>query len=313
MTPDHARRLTSTATRLQDQPDLAGELRDGQVSFDRASEESRLIAAGATDHQVALSRGFDLAGVRRMVARHRRFQRRDEQQIHDSRFLSIQSTLDQTAYRLWGLFGGTDGHTVEAALTQRADQFPNLPDGKPQPRNQRLADALVSISHDSLDGTQPESSSGDGRGPVVSIFVDAQPAAHTNGEAGAETSTGIRVGPLTLEEILCDGQVEILKTGIDGQPLTIGNTSRTIPPKLRRFILHRDGGACTIDGCRSRYRLQPHHITPRSHGGSHHPDNLTTLCWYHHHVVIHRNGYRIDPDSPPQRRRFLEPAPRGPP
>ena len=67
------------------------------------------------------------------------------------------------------------------------------------------------------------------------------------------------------------------------------------------------------DGCRSRYRLQPHHITPRSQGGTHHPSNLTTLCWYHHHVVIHRHGYQIDPTTPPQRRRFLKPLHRGPP
>ena len=311
VTPETARRLTQTAARLEDQDDLAQDLAEGVVSFDRACEESRLIATGASQDQVAVSRGFDLAGVRRMVARHRRLERRDEQQAHDARFVSMQPTLDQSAYRLWGLLGGVDGHTVEQALMDRTDRFPSLPDHKTQPRGQRLADALVSIAHDSLDGT--DETNGASRTPLVSIFVDAGLAADTKGEAGVETDTGIRVGPLTLEEILCDGRVEILKTDIDGQPLTVGKTSRTIPPKLRRFILHRDGGACTADGCRSRYRLQPHHITPRSQGGSHHPSNLTTLCWFHHHVVIHRNGYRIDPDSPPQRRRFLTPNHRAPP
>ena len=313
VTHETARRLTQTAVRLHDQPGWAGELAEGTVTFDRAAEESRLVAAGASEEQVAVSRGFDLAGIRRMTARHHRMSRADEQQVRDSRFLSIQPTLDQTAYRMWGLFPGTDGQTVEQALTDRADQFPKPPNGKPQPRGQRLADALVAISQGSLDGSHDESSVGNGRGPLVSIFVDATLAAETNGQAGAETSTGIRVGPLTLEEILCDGHVEILKTNVHGEPLTVGKTAKTIPPKLRRFILHRDGGACTADGCRSRYRLQPHHIVPRSHGGSHDPSNLTTLCWFHHHVVIHRNGYRIDPDSPPQRRRFLKPNGRGPP
>lgn len=311
VTHDQAGRLTQTAARLADQPRLSGELADGTVSFDRACEESRLVAVGATEEQVAASRGFDLAGVRRMVARHHRMGGADEQQVRDSRFLSIQPTLDQSAYRMWGLFAGTDGALVETALTRRADQFPALPDGKPQPRGQRLADALVAISQDSLHGQHPDGTSSGA--PLVSIFIDATLAGKTDGEAGVETSTGIRVGPLTLEEILCDGQVEVLKTGIHGEPLTIGTTSRTIPPKLRRFILHRDGGACTADGCRSRYRLQPHHIVPRSQGGSHEPSNLTTLCWYHHHVVVHRNGYRIDPQSPPHRRRFLRPQHRAPP
>ena len=87
-------------------------------------------------------------------------------------------------------------------------------------------DALVSIAQDSLDGTQTEGTSA---GPFVSIFVDAGLATSTNGEAGASIDTGPRVGPLTLEEILCEGSVEILTTGTDGTPLTVGPTARTVP------------------------------------------------------------------------------------
>lgn len=308
--PETAQKLTQTAQRLSDQPVLAGELQEGRVSFDRVVEESRLLVAGARPELVAISRGWDLAGLRRQVARHQRIGRADEKQVFRDRFLSIQPALDESSYKLWGLFPGADGRLVEQALQQRADQYRTLPHGKQCPRTQLNADALVSIAQDSLDGT-PEARTTSV--PLVSIFLDAQLAAATNGEAGAEIASGPRIGPLTLEQILCDGQVEIVTKGHHGQPLTIGPTARTIPPKLRRFILHRDGGICTIEGCQSRYRLQPHHIIPRSQGGSHDPSNLTTLCWYHHHVVIHRNGYQIDPESPPQRRRFLKPHKRGPP
>ena len=309
LTPETARTLTQTARRLVDQPDLATELAAGTVTFDRVAEESRLVATGASDDLVARSRGWDMAGLRRVAARHQRLTRQNEQDVYRDRFLSIQPTLDQTSYKLWGQLPSIDGRTLEQALSQRADQFPTLPNQKQCSRTQRNADALVSIAHDSL-GTGP---TGTMSGPTVSVFVDAHLAASTNGDTGAEIAAGPRVGPLTLEQILCHGQVEILMTAPDGTPLTVGPTTRTIPPKLRRFILHRDGGACTADGCQSRYRLQPHHITPRSQGGSHDPSNLTTLCWYHHHVVIHRNGYRIDPNSPSQRRRFLKPEGRGPP
>ena len=308
--PETALRLVQTAHRLQDQPGLTGELKEGAVSFDRVVEESRLVSSGAGPDLVARSRGWDLTGLRRMVARHQRLSGPDETQMFGDRFLSLQPTLDQTSYKLWGQLPGTDGRLVEQALTARADQFPPLPDGRPCSRTQRHADALVSIAHDSLDGTEPTATSSV---PMVSIFVDAHPAAQTNGQAGATIDTGPRIGPLTLEEILCDGHVEILTSDVDGTPLSVGPTSRTIPPKLKRFILHRDGGTCTADGCQSRYRLQPHHITPKSQGGSHDPANLTTLCWFHHHVVIHRNRFRIDPASPPQRRRFLKPEGRDPP
>lgn len=310
MTADTARQLTETARRLNDQTDLAQELIDGVVSFERVVEESRLVASGADPGLVSRSRGWDLAGLSRMTARQRRISRRDEQRLFGERFLSIQPTLDRTSYKLWGQFAGSDGRIIEQALTHRSDQFPPLPDGRRCPQAQGRADALVSIAQDSLHGSRPEAPPA---AALVSIFVDAHEAARSNGETGAEIDAGPRVGPSTLEEILCDGRVEILATAQDGTPLTVGPTARTIPPKLRRFILHRDGGACTADGCRSRYRLQPHHIRPRSRGGTLDPDNLTTLCWFHHHVVVHRNGFRIDPDSPPQRRRFLHPNNHDPP
>ncbi len=310
VTPETAQKLTQTAVRLIDQPSLAEDLEGGRVSFDRIVEESRLVSSGASSELVAQSRGWDLVGLRRMVARHQRLSRSGEQRVFSDRELKLQPTLDQTYYKIWGGLPGLEGRQVEQALQQRADQFPPLPNGRHAPRAQRFADALVSIAQDSLDQTPKAAPTST---PLVSIFLDAHQAATSNGETGATIATGPRIGPLTLEQILCDGQVEILMTSPNGKPLTVGPTARTIPPKLRRFILHRDGGMCTIAGCRSRYRLQPHHITPRSQGGTHHPYNLTTLCWYHHHVVIHRHGYQIDPDSPPQRRRFLKPQTRPPP
>ena len=310
LTAETAQRLVETARRLIDQPDLARELGEGAVSFERVVEESRLVSSGAEPDFVARSRGWDLAGLRRMTARQVRMSRRDEQQLYRERFLSVQPALDQTSYKVWGQFPGSDGRIIEQALIHRADQFPPMPNGRRCSQAQGRADALVCIAQDSLHGSQLEAPSS---APVVSIFVDAREAARSNGETGAAIDIGARVGPLTLEEILCDGRVEILLTAQDGTPLAVGPTARTIPPKLRRFILHRDGGACTADGCRSRYRLQPHHILPKSQGGTHDPTNLTTFCWFHHHVVIHRQGFRIDPDSPPQRRRFLQPNNHDPP
>jgi len=185
------------------------------------------------------------------------------------------------------------------------------PEGRPiPPRTQLHADVLVSIVQDSLDGTNPEGRSSP---PVVSIFVDAHIAAQTNGEAGAEIDTGSRIGPLTLEQILCHGKVEIITSDAEGTPLSVGPTMRTIPPQTqkvppppRRRCLHRRRLPISLPA-----PTPPHQ--PKTSGGTHDPDNLTTLCWFHHHIVIHRNGYHIDPSSPPQRRRFLRPDGRDPP
>jgi hypothetical protein len=148
--------------------------------------------------------------------------------------------------------------------------------------------------------------------PTVTILVDARTAAGTNGETGVTIHSGPRVGPRALEAILCEGTFEVTAVTEDGQVLGIGDRSPVIPPRVRRYVFARDQ-VCTADGCRSRYRLQPHHIDWRASGADHDPAGLTLLCWFHHHVVIHGMGYRIDPDTPPQRRRFLAPAAKDPP
>jgi hypothetical protein len=59
-----------------------------------------------------------------------------------------------------------------------------------------------------------------------------------------------------------------------------------IPPATRRFVKHRDGGHCTVDGCRAATFLDAHHLTPRADGGpSDDPDQITLLCVGHHRAL----------------------------
>jgi hypothetical protein len=148
------------------------------------------------------------------------------------------------------------------------------------------------------------------RRPLATVFVDADLAADTDGEAGAELEFGPRVGPDLLDSILCEGAVQVVGVS-EGRPVTVTDATQAIPAAIRRYVQWR-GGACSIDGCASRYRLQPHHIRHRRHGGTNEPAGLALLCWYHHHVAIHRHGRRLDPASPPQRRRFLRSHAPGP-
>ncbi|HKX74425.1 MAG TPA: HNH endonuclease signature motif containing protein, partial [Acidimicrobiia bacterium] len=233
----------------------------------------------------------------------------DEAKGFSDRFLVMQPTLDESWWKLWGGLPAADGQIVEKALLARAEEFPRL---EGEDRSQRMADALTSLALDSLTGGSEEAA---GREVVVAeVLVDAQLAADTSGEAGVVLSSGPKVGPNVLSEILCTGQIRVIVADQEGNRVDYSDLGEAIPPALRTLIWARDQGVCTVDGCSSRYRLQPHHLVPRSQGGSHHPSNLTLLCWFHHHVVIHGLGFRLDPDSPPQRRRFIrQPHPRGPP
>lgn len=300
--PETARDLVHAARTIPD--DTETELEAGLVSFDRAVATSRLAAAGAPDHVVAMSGGYDIVGVRRLAAAHRRMEPGDEREVFDSRHATVQLSLDQTSANLWAQLTGVDSQVVTEALHEWADRLPDLPDGSRDTLAHRQADALVAICRHAL-GTDPES--GDSRGPQVLLTADLDTLAESGGTAGATVVGGPRIGLQALEEALCNGSVSLDVTCLDGTVLGIGSDADVIPPRVRRHILARDN-ACTADACPSRYRLQVHHIRPRSRGGGHDPANLTTLCWYHHHVVVHGRGYQIDPDSPAHRRRFTPPG-----
>jgi hypothetical protein len=113
---------------------------------------------------------------------------------------------------------------------------------------------------------------------VAEVFIDATHTAASFGEAGATVSTGPKVGPNALHEILCNGRIRVIVTD-RLHPIAYTDMGEAIPPTIRRYVQFRDQNQCSIEGCHSRYRLQPHHIQQRAHGGNHHPDNLITLCW----------------------------------
>lgn len=75
-------------------------------------------------------------------------------------------------------------------------------------------------------------------------------------------------------------------------PLDIGDTD-TIPGYLRRAVIRRDRG-CAWPGCgKPPAACEPHHLTPRADGGETSLDNLKSLCWFHHHVCVHRDGWQL--------------------
>ena len=307
--PETARDLVATAKHLEELPDVEEAIETGEIGFDRAVAIGRFASRDDTFDILNEMAGFDIAGIRNRAAKRRRMTRVDEQMAYQDRYMTVEPNLDESAWRLNGRLPGFAGRIVINALEAKADTLPKAPGHVS--RAARNADALWAISLDALyggDGATIEDPT-----PLLTVFVDANEAAATNGQAGVTVAGGPRVGVAAIEAILCDGVVEVTARTKHGTPLRMGRRTRAISPQLRRFVMDRDGAACTIAGCTSRYRLQVHHITRWIDGGRTDPENLTTVCWFHHQIVIHGQGFRIDPDSPPQRRRLLQPPIHGPP
>jgi hypothetical protein len=101
---------------------------------------------------------------------------------------------------------------------------------------------------------------------------------------------GPALAPETAERLACDASiVEIVER--DGEPLSVGRKTRTIPPSIRRALNSRDQ-RCRFPGCENRRFLHAHHIRHWAHGGETKLDNLVLLCTRHHRFV-HETGYSI--------------------
>ena len=306
-----ARDIVYLAERLDDSQ--IERIRQGEVSYVRVLEETRLREAGASVEEIARTRDLDLDSVRRLVQQMRKMTREDERRVFEGQYVAFQPSLDGSHVRMNGRLGAFEAEICREALDRRGEKL--VPAGEERPdAGQRRALALTTLCQDELDERQmvapvaePADPSPRSRREPLLMVVANNPLAEASGfEQGVSVLAGGRVGPDTVDLIQCSGRTESIT--VTGQDITHHGSHSAIRPSLRRAVLARDEG-CTIDGCSSSYRLEVHHILERSRGGDNSAENLTTLCWWHHHVAVHRRGMRIDPQSPPRRRRLL---PNGP-
>jgi len=97
-----------------------------------------------------------------------------------------------------------------------------------------------------------------------------------------------------------DGLAGFLRASLLGRPfsgaslpLDLGNTDH-IPDYLRRAVIVRDRKCQWPGGCdRPASQCEPHHLRPRGEGGETSLANLRLYCHAHHHVYIHRLGWKI--------------------
>jgi hypothetical protein len=106
---------------------------------------------------------------------------------------------------------------------------------------------------------------------------------------------GPGVSSETSRRIACDSSVVCIKEDKNGEPLSIGRRSRSIPPPMRRALRARDKG-CRFPGCTNTRFVDGHHIKHWADGGDTSLDNLVLLCRHHHHLV-HEGGFACSKDE----------------
>jgi hypothetical protein len=148
---------------------------------------------------------------------------------------------------------------------------------------------------------------------VLSGMADVFLATHGRGEHEARTPSSPPLSPgarVALERTLLalairalsgpGGLAGFLRTSLLGRPfngasliLDAGDTDG-IPAHIRRAVSFRDRHCQWPGGCdRPASQCEPHHLRPRSEGGETSVENLHIYCHTHHHVFIHRLGWKI--------------------
>jgi len=148
------------------------------------------------------------------------------------------------------------------------------------------ADGAVKLAESFLAGN-PMSGTGGERFQVV-VHLDQEPLC-ADGQLVGTLEDGTRVSAETLRRVACD--CGLTAAAGNGENLSIGRRTRSIPPAIRRALMLRDRG-CAFPGCTHTRFLHGHHVEHWLHGGETRLSNLVMLCTLHHHLV-HEGGWTV--------------------
>jgi hypothetical protein len=308
-----ARERVRVAHALETLPRLADALARGELSYSKVRALTRVATPETEARLLAVGRAGTAGHVERIVRGWRKVDRlaeaREAKRQHAQRALHVFRDDDGTVVlrgRLTPEAGALLLRALDAAretLYQRARRSAaaapsteapetrmwNLDAAQvPPTRVQQQADALGLLAetalHHELDPGTP------GERYQVVVHVDAAVLADAAQEGQTALEAGIRVSAETARRLACDASRVVMAHGPGGEVVEVGARTRTIPPALRRALLHRDPG-CRFPGCGVRVG-EGHHVQHWANGGPTTLSNLALLCRRHHRTV-HEEGYTI--------------------
>jgi hypothetical protein len=318
ITPGAARERMRVARRLVELPLVRDAFAAGELSYSKVRAVTRVATPATEEQLVLLARHATGAQLEKLVRGYRGVLSATlggARDAFDARHVDWRWE-DDGSFSIRARLPADEGALLLEAMAAARAQAPTYVDEDPpvsveavfdeQPEDgielglpavvrpgptfaERDADALVAVARASLQQGEETRSGGDPCQLVV--HVDADTLASDEVQARCELADGPSLAPETVRRLGCDaGLVRIIER--DGQPLSIGRRTRTVPPALRRALRSRDRG-CRFPGCTHERFLHAHHITHWARGGPTSIENLVTLCSYHHRLV-HESGFSVE-------------------
>lgn len=305
-----AREKVRVARALPALPKISAAFRAGTVSYSKVRAMTRV----ATDkNEVALlqvAMGGTASHVETQVRLYRKTKRiealQDENLRHGHRGLSFFVDEDGS-WIFKGRFTAEQGALLKKALDAAQEQLfaeqQQVPEAvatetsrsqpldrlTPDPICQIRADALVRVVEGFMAKVKTNQSGGDRY--MVNIHTDIETLKENGTGTEAEIEDHSHVPAETSRRMACDCSIVHWHENQQGEPLSIGRKTRSIPPAIRRALQRRDRG-CRFPGCTCSRFVDAHHIQHWADGGETSMDNLVLLCRTHHRLV-HEAGYGV--------------------
>jgi len=288
-----ARERVRVAHALGKLPKIDARFAEGALSYSKVRAMTRIASEENEDYLLSIAKHGTAYHVEKLVQKYRRVERLQDTEaaceVHDNRRLDYHTDVDGSLV-IKGRFPAEQGALIvkalemamerdfEAGAASAANDVSAETSEEPQPISARRADALAEVAETYMNSEPVPNSTAD-RYQVVVHVSRAVGAASAANDVSAETS----------RRVACDASVLRIDEDENGEPLSVGRKTRTIPPSIRRALRCRDGG-CRFPGCTHDRFVDGHHIKHWVDGGETSLDNLILLCRHHHHLV-HEGGF----------------------
>jgi hypothetical protein len=282
-----AREKVRVARALADLPKIDKGLSKGELSYSKVRAMTRIADASNEDYLMMIAKHGTAHHVEKLVSKYRGAKRMQDAAVADEQYrdrefdhyydhdgcLVIKARLpaEQGALIVKALEMAMEKDYVGAAsaATEVTAETPIAA---------RRADAIAEIAETYMNNDESSGSTADRYQVVVHVTAET-----------SELEDGPHVTAETSRRIACDSTVVNINDDDNGEPLSIGRRSRSIPPPMRRALRNRDRG-CRFPGCTNTRFVDGHHMKHWADGGETSLDNLVLLCRHHHHLV-HEGGF----------------------
>nr|MDQ3571159.1 HNH endonuclease [Actinomycetota bacterium] len=290
-----AREKVRVARKLEDLPDISEAFSRGELSYSKVRALTRVATSGNEAELADLARHATASHLETLVRAYRGVlgsgEVEEANRRHENRYLRW-SYEDDGSIVIRTQLPPEDGTVVVAALQKMADAVGQDVSAETSSPSARNADAFVAMAETALAAKAADAPGGD-RYQVV-LHVDSE-VLDQDGSGRCELEDGPPVAPETARRLSCDASVVAIQEDGDGEPLSVGRKTRSIPPAIRRALKSRDGG-CRFPGCSQRRFVDGHHVRHWAHGGETSMANLVLLCRRHHRLV-HEGGFALYADG----------------